>query len=67
METQLHQNLPTTQPTPTRPKQIQQNRHVRTHRQRHRNSRLIQIDYDNYPYLLTEEIYDRKGKKSKFT
>ena len=67
METQVHQNLTSTQSTPTSPKQIQQNSHVRTHRQRHSNTHLIQIDYDNYPYLLTEEVYDRKGKKSKFT
>lgn len=26
----------------------------------------IQLDFDNYPYLLTDEIYNRKGKKSRF-
>ena len=31
------------------------------------NSASIQIDFNNYPYLLTEEIYNRRGKKSKFT
>lgn len=25
----------------------------------------MQIDYHNYPYLLTEEIYDRRGKKTR--
>ena len=28
---------------------------------------LKQIDYQNYSYLLTEEIYNRKGKKTIFT
>lgn len=46
---------------------LQQDCHVRQHRHRHSNSPFTQIAYDNYPYLLTEEIYNRKGKKSRFT
>lgn len=42
-------------------------RDVRTHWHRHRTSASTQIDYQNYSYLLTEEIYNRKGKKTRFT
>ena len=31
-----------------------------------RNSTFIQLGFDNHAYLLTEEIYNRQGKKSKF-
>ena len=27
----------------------------------------IQLDYENYPYLLTEQIHDRRGKNSRFS
>jgi hypothetical protein len=26
----------------------------------------MQINYENYPYLLVEEIYNRKGQKGRF-
>lgn len=26
----------------------------------------IQLNFDNYSYLLTEEIYNRNGRKAKF-
>ena len=38
-----------------------------THWKRNSIQNSIQIDYQNYPYLLTEEIYDRRGKKARFT
>lgn len=28
---------------------------------------LIQLTYDNHPYLLAEEIYNKKGLKGRFT
>jgi hypothetical protein len=27
----------------------------------------MQLNYPNYPYLLAEEIYNRKGLKGRFT
>lgn len=27
---------------------------------------MIQLNYDNYSYLLTEQIYNRSGRKGKF-
>ena len=51
----------------TRPFGLHTHRHVRKHRHSHRTTRIIQVEYENYPYLLTEEIYNRKGKKSRFT
>ena len=56
-----------TQPPPPPQVRIQKNRHVRRCWQRHRTLPLIQIDYENFPYLLTEEIYNRKGKKTRFS
>jgi hypothetical protein len=32
----------------------------------HGTSLLMQTAYENYPYLLIEEIYNRKGLKGKF-
>ncbi len=32
----------------------------------HRTYLLMQVAYDNYPYLLIEEIYNRKGLKGRF-
>lgn len=46
---------------------IQTHCHVRTHRHCHRTHLFTQLDYPNNPYLLTEEIYNRRGKKSRFT
>lgn len=40
---------------------------MRTHRHCHRITFPIQINYENHPYLLTEEIYNRHGKKSQFS
>lgn len=60
-------SLPSFQPPSTSSLLLQQNCHVRKHRHCHSKSLLTQIAYDNYPYLLTEEIYNRKGKKSRFT
>jgi hypothetical protein len=62
---QVHQ--PTAQSAPPRQDQVRQDRHVWTHWQRHRKALPTQIDYENFPYLLTEEIYDRRGKRSRFT
>ena len=36
-----------------------------TYRKRHSTYLFIKINYQNYPYLLTEEIYDRRGKKTR--
>lgn len=40
---------------------------MRKHWHCHSTHLLTQLDYPNYPYLLTEEIYNRRGKKSRFT
>lgn len=42
-------------------------RTVRQYRHPHRTTPSIQVNYDNYPYLLLEEIYHRKGIKTKFS
>ena len=65
----IHREIWLSSIQPTTPTQLllQQNRNVWTHWQRHCTLHLIQVDYDNYPYLLTEEIYNRRGKKTRFS
>ena len=52
---------------PPRQKLIQEGSHVWPLRHCSRTHPSIQVDYHNYPYLLTEQIYDRRGKKSRFS
>lgn len=59
--------LPACQPAGSSEFGILTHRNVRTHGNCYRTSASTQIDYQNYSYLLTEEIYNRKGKKTRFT
>ena len=55
------------QPAPPASLFLLPHRHVRSHWHCYSNSCPITVCYHNYPYLLTEEIYNRNGKKTRFS